>query len=107
MRADLLPEAARELVAETCRPNQEIVVGYWEDVFRRSAAELRELVGIEVTLMRRTGVPYLLLAGTEPGEAYRAWLSSVLPSARIAVLAGTGHFPQLGRPRQFASWLAA
>jgi pimeloyl-ACP methyl ester carboxylesterase len=106
MRSDQLPDEARELVAETCRPDQEVVVGYWEDVFRRSVTELRELVGVQVARLRRAEVPYLLVAGTDPGEAYREWLASVLPGARVVVLADTGHFPHLGQPRQFASCLA-
>jgi pimeloyl-ACP methyl ester carboxylesterase len=107
MHPELLNDDARKLVEATCDPNQEIVVGYWEDVFQRTAAQMAELVGTQITLIRQRSAPYLLVAGTEPGKAYRAWLSSVLPDARIAVLDGTGHFPHLGQPRQFATWLAA
>jgi pimeloyl-ACP methyl ester carboxylesterase len=107
MRIDLLPDQARELVEETCRPSQDLVVGYWEDVFRRSTAELGALVDAAVTALRRAAVPYRLIAGTEPGEAYRAWLASALPHAHVTVLPDTGHFPHLGQPRRFASWLAA
>ncbi len=107
MRPDLLPADARELVENTCSPNQEIVVGYWEEVFHHSAAELAERFGADMALVRERDVPYLLVAGSEPGDAYRAWLSSTLPNARIAVLNGTGHFPHLGRPRRFAAWLAS
>ena len=107
MRIDLLPPAARALAESTTKPTQELVVGYWDGVFKRSAAELRSLVASDLAELRAAGTPYELIAGSEPGAAYRAWLKKELPQARITVLPETGHFPHLGDPGAFAARVAA
>jgi pimeloyl-ACP methyl ester carboxylesterase len=107
MRIDLLPPAARELAEATTKPTQELVVGYWEGVFQRSAAELRSLVAADLAELRAAATPYELIAGSEPGAAYRAWLTTALPQARVTVIPETGHFPQLGDPSGFAARLAS
>ena len=107
MRIDLLPPAGRALAESTTRPTQELVVGYWEGVFKRSAAELRSLVAADLAALRAAETPYELIAGSEPGPAYRAWLTAALPQARITVFPETGHLPHLGDPAAFAARVAA
>jgi pimeloyl-ACP methyl ester carboxylesterase len=107
MRIDLLPATARELVESTSKPTQELVVGYWEGVFTRSAADLASLVASDLAELRTAGIAYDVIAGSDPGAAYRAWLNIQLPEARITVLPQTGHFPHLGDPYAFAGQIAA
>ena len=57
--------------------------------------------------MRAAGLPYQIVAGSEPDEAYKEWLRSRLPQASITVWPGSGHFPHLAEPRRFAEVLLA
>jgi pimeloyl-ACP methyl ester carboxylesterase len=107
MKVDLLPPRAQELVRTTCRPAQELVLAYWDDVLTTPVAELSSRAAAGLAAVREAAVPYLVVAGDEPGESYRAWLAGVIPQATVEVFPGTGHFPHLADPARFASDLAA
>ena len=104
---ELLPPGARELVRSTCRPRQQVVLGYWQQIFDGKVGEVTAMVSQSTATLRASGVPYLHIAGDEPGAAYRAWLAERLPAATIEVWASSGHFPHLARPEEFARRLAA
>ena len=107
MHVDLLPADRQELVRSTCRPDQQLVLGYWREPMERTPEELDELVSQELARVSAASLPYLIVAGDEPDEAYQAWLGSRLPQASISVWPGSGHFPHLADPRRFAEVLAA
>jgi pimeloyl-ACP methyl ester carboxylesterase len=104
---ELLSPDARELVRTTSRADQQVVLGYWQQLIDRPAAEIVSLVQDAVAALRAAGVPYRYIAGDEPPPGYRQWLGQRLPAATIEVWPGSGHFPHLARPREFAGELAA
>jgi pimeloyl-ACP methyl ester carboxylesterase len=106
-RAGLLPPEARELVRSNSQADQQVVLGYWQQLIDRPVADLTAMVQDTVAALRAAGTPYLYIAGEEPPPGYRQWLGQHLPSAAIEVWPGSGHFPQLARPREFARQLAA
>jgi pimeloyl-ACP methyl ester carboxylesterase len=106
MHADLLPEAAQELLRSTSDPRQDLVLGYWREVLDRPASQILEQTSTGLAAVRAAMVPYLIIAGDEPAAEYRAWLADVLPHAEISVLPGSGHFPHLAHPIDFARALA-
>jgi pimeloyl-ACP methyl ester carboxylesterase len=107
MRVDVLPPPAQELVRRMSRPAQELVLAYWDDILTTPVAEMGARAAAGLAAVRAAGVPYLVIAGDEPGESYRAWLAEAVPQATIEVFPGTGHFPHLAEPERFAARLAA
>lgn len=99
---DLLPPAPRQLVEDTCRPRQDVVLGYWEMLLERPIAEITAM--IEESCERLTGgrVPYVLVTGNQLPDDVRQWIQARLPHADIAVWDGSGHFPHLAHPDRFA-----
>jgi len=96
----------REFVLATSQPRQEIVLGYWQDLFERNPAELEAwMVGVAGAI-RGSGVPYVAVVGEDPSPEDIAWLQTNLPEARTAVWPHSGHFPHLAHPRRFAELLA-
>jgi pimeloyl-ACP methyl ester carboxylesterase len=102
---DVSPEV-RVVVEASSRPRQEIVLGYWQDLFSRRPQELDGFVVQGTAAVRRTGVPYVAVAGREPSAAEAAWVEANLPETRTLVWPGSGHFPHLAHPRRFAELLA-
>ena len=76
MRFDVLPPAARDLVIATCRPTPELLRGYWGEILEGGTTLATRTEG-ELARLRAADVPYLAIAGDEPGGAYRRWLSGV------------------------------
>jgi pimeloyl-ACP methyl ester carboxylesterase len=104
---ELLPPAAQELVRSTCRPRQEVVVGFWRMLLEQPVDDVVAMIEQVTAAVRASGVTYLYLAGDEPGPQYRQWMGTHLPGATIDVWPGTGHFPHLADPARFARCLAA
>jgi pimeloyl-ACP methyl ester carboxylesterase len=104
---ELLPAAAQELVRSNCRPRQEVVLGYWHKLLDGLTGEVTDMIDQATAAIGAAGLPYLHIAGDEPGTSYREWLGERLPAAAIEVWAGSGHFPHLARPDEFAQQLAA
>lgn len=107
MHVELLPTSAQQLVRSTSTPRQELVLGYWREVLEQSASELAERTTAGLTALREAGLPYLIVAGSNPEPDYAQWLQKVLPKAAITVVPDSGHFPHLARPDLFAECLAA
>lgn len=104
---ELLPPGARELVRSTCRPDQQVVLGYWQQIIDRPVAELTAMMQEVIAALRTAAVPYLYIAGDELPPGYGQWLGEHLPAAAVEVWPRSGHFPHLARPREFAEQLAA
>ena len=106
MRPDLLPGTAQQLVASTCHPTQDLIVGYFQEVLTTPPQELDSMVE---DAMRRIGaakMPYLLIAGHELPPDVLDRITRTFPQARVEVWANTGHFPHLAHPQRFAMRLA-
>ena len=102
---EVVPEV-RDFVLATSRPRQEIVLGYWQDLFQRSPQELDAWVVQGAAAIRMSGVPYVSVVGQDPSPEEIAWLQTNQPDARTLVWPGSGHFPHLAHPRRFAELLA-
>jgi pimeloyl-ACP methyl ester carboxylesterase len=101
-----LPADARDLVRATCRPRQQVVTGYWREVLHGSVEEITGSTGQALSAIGQAGVPYLHIAGEELPAGYQEWLTGQIPGATFAVWPGSGHFPHLARPDEFARVLA-
>jgi pimeloyl-ACP methyl ester carboxylesterase len=104
---ELLPSSARDLVRSSCRPRQQVVLGWWQQLLDGRTGEVTAVIEQATTALRTAGLPYLHIAGDEPGTNYREWLGEHLPAASIEVWARSGHFPHLARADEFAQQLAA
>lgn len=102
---EVVPEV-RGFVLATSRPRQEIVLGYWQDLFQRTPQELDAWVVQGAAAIRMSGVPYVSVVGQDPSPEEIAWLQTNQPDARTLVWPGSGHFPHLAHPRRFAELLA-
>ena len=105
-RLDEVPADVRSFVEATSRPRQDVVLGYWEDLFASTPAELQAWVNEGAARMRQIGLPVTSVVGQDPSADEAAWLEKNLPSARTLVWRGSGHFPHLAHPRAFAELLA-
>ena len=102
---DVSPEV-RDFVVATSKPRQEIVLGYWQDLFERTPTELDAWVVTATAAIRASGVPYVTVVGKDPSPEDVAWARTNLPDARTLVWPNSGHFPHLAHPRRFAELLA-
>jgi pimeloyl-ACP methyl ester carboxylesterase len=105
-RVELLPPAAQDLVRATCRPRQQVTLGYWRQLIEQSADEVPAMIEHEAAALRASGMPYLYIAGDDLHPGYRQWLGARLPAATVEVWPRTGHFPHLADPQRFARRLA-
>jgi pimeloyl-ACP methyl ester carboxylesterase len=107
MHMELLPAGARELLRAHRHPRQDLVAGYWRELFDTPAPELAGHLAAALGAVRDKGIPYLFIAGHEVDPEYRRWLDRALPDARTEVWPDSGHFPHLAHPGRFAERLAA
>jgi pimeloyl-ACP methyl ester carboxylesterase len=105
-RLDEVEPDVRDFVIATSRPRQEIVVGYWQDLFERTPGELDAMVLGGAAAIRAAGIPYVAVLGADPSPEEVAWSDANLPDGRILIWPGSGHFPHLAHPRRFAGLLA-
>ena len=102
---EVAPEV-RDFVVATSRPRQEIVLGYWRELFERTPRELDSLVAHGASSFRSSGLPYVAVLGHEPSPMDAEWVRLNLPAARTEVWPRSGHFPHLAHPRRFAEILS-
>jgi pimeloyl-ACP methyl ester carboxylesterase len=102
---EVAPEV-RDFVLATSKPRQEIVLGYWQDLFERTPEELDAMVIRGAASIRATGVPFVAILGADLSPADGAWVRTNLPATRTEVWPHSGHFPQLAHPHRFAELLA-
>ena len=96
MGIDELSPPLRALLRST--PRQDVLLGYWKEVLETSSEELRRQRADELTVLREHGTGYHLVSRAPVPPAYVGWLRTLVPSAGIRVLPGSGHFPHLSRP---------
>lgn len=96
----------RSVVADTSRPRQAVLLGYWQDLLDRAPREVQALIDDTVRAIRRAGLPFVAVAGRELPPTESTWLATDFPEARTLVWARSGHFPHLAHPRKFAELLA-
>ena len=103
---ELLPPPAQDLVRATCRPRQQVALGYWRQLIDQPADAVLAMIEHEAAALRASGMPYLYIAGDDLHPGYRQWLGARLPAATVEVWPRTGHFPHLADPQRFARRLA-
>jgi pimeloyl-ACP methyl ester carboxylesterase len=106
-RLSEVSDEVRAFVQATSRPRGDVVVGSWRDLIVRSPEELNGWIAAGVAKLRAAGVAVVSVAGIEPPANEAAWLETHLPTIRMLVWAGSGHFPHLAHPRRFAKLLAS
>jgi pimeloyl-ACP methyl ester carboxylesterase len=97
-----LPADVARLVRETSAPAQQLVLSYWREVLEEPVEEISALMQETCAMIAQRAVPYLLFLGraAEPAEEQR--IRAMLPQLDIVCWPGTGHFPHLVRPAEFA-----
>jgi len=98
---DRIPEPARTLVLDTHKVNQDVVLGYWDQVLSTEPAELQAWIDDTAARIR---VPCLAVFGRPATDGERERLGR-LPDAQIEEWAGGGHFVHLVDPGRFAARL--
>jgi pimeloyl-ACP methyl ester carboxylesterase len=106
MQIDLLPPSARKLLRDNNTPDRELILGRWNELLTRDAADLDAWLQMRLRTLRESAARYTLVLGSEPGPDLVGWLRQVIPGIEIVVWPGSGHFPHLARPREFAQLLA-
>jgi pimeloyl-ACP methyl ester carboxylesterase len=103
----LLPQAAQDLLGKARYVRPDLVTGYWREVLDEPAGVLAAKMADGLAVLRAAGMPYRIVAGNEPEPEYLSWLKEELPQAEVTAWPGSGHFPHLARPAEFAGLLAA
>ncbi len=82
-------------------PQRDVVLGVWQqlidDTPEELAAAVEELVSVP------GDVPYLVIAGLDPGEQYESWLQSKIPQVQYEVWSPSTHYPHLADPARFTA----
>lgn len=99
---ELLPARTQQLIADTSRPSREIVLSYWQTLLDEPAGQIQCNIDRSLRELSRRRVPYLLLLGHQPPVQLVEMLIALMPTMQIETWPGTGHFPHLARPDEFA-----
>jgi len=78
----LIPEKNRPLVTGHSRPRQEIVLGYWHEIFLTTPPEMEKRFR---SLLSKINAPFAGVFGSDVEPGYRAWLNAVLPHHELIV----------------------
>ncbi|GAA1617929.1 alpha/beta fold hydrolase [Actinoplanes couchii] len=105
MGLDTLPEHARTLVDTATDPRPELLLGYWDEILQRPAADIEADNAARLTALTADGIGYHWVSGRPPSEKQIAWLRTWAPRAEVTVVAG-GHFPHLADPARVAQIIA-
>lgn len=60
---ELLPPASQEIVRTTSRPQQDLVLGYWQEVIDQPVQSLSDRIELVLGPLRAKGLPYVVVAG--------------------------------------------
>jgi pimeloyl-ACP methyl ester carboxylesterase len=100
---DRIPEPSRTLVLATHKVDQDVVLGYWDQVLDTEPAELQAWIDAKAAGIQ---VPCLAVFGRPASDGERERLGR-LPDVQIEEWAGEGHFVHLVDPGRFAARLRA
>ncbi len=98
---DRIPEPARTLVLDAHKVNQDVVLGYWDQVLTTDPADLQVWTD---DMAARIQIPCLAVFGRPATDGERERLGR-LPDVQIEEWAGGGHFVHLVDPGRFATRL--
>ena len=93
-----LPPDERARIESHSHREQDVVLGAWDFVLTATPEEIDELIRSTASSIT---APYLALHGSDPGEAYVAWLKDVVPTATFELWPDLGHYPHLVEPERF------
>jgi pimeloyl-ACP methyl ester carboxylesterase len=96
-----IPEPVRSLVLETHEVRQDVVVGYWEQLFQSGPAELQAWVD---EIIENVQVPCLGIFGRLLTDGERERFGRI-PEVQLEEWEGAGHFVHLVDPERFATRL--
>jgi pimeloyl-ACP methyl ester carboxylesterase len=102
MQLERIPREARELVDQSRRADQQLVLGYWAPLFDAPVAELLDRVD---ETLAAVSVPCAAIHGSELDMSYRSWLRDRLPQVAIHEWPDSGHFPHLVHRERFVETL--
>jgi pimeloyl-ACP methyl ester carboxylesterase len=100
----LIPEPQRALVESASSPRQDVVLGYWREVFDDGPAVLQALLE---KFAANVDVPFSAVFGDDVEPDYRAWLQPFVPQCNVVVFPHSGHFPHLVEIDLFAEEIRA
>lgn len=96
-----LPAAVRdELRAYRVEARRPVVLGLWLPLVDQTE---EAVVAAFAPLLAQVKAPYLSLHGDDPGAGYEAWLRALLPTARVEVWPGLGHWLHRVEPERFVA----
>ena len=98
---DRIPEPTRSLVLDAHKVEQDVVLGYWEQVLSTDPAELQAWID---DVASRIQSPCLAVFGRPVTDGERERFSR-LPDVQIEEWAGDGHFVHLVEPERFTTSL--
>lgn len=98
---DRIPEPTRALVLGTHKVEQDVVLGYWDQVLTTDPAELQAWIDATAAGIQ---VPCLTVFGRPATDGEHERLGR-MPDAQIEEWVGDGHFVHLVDPRRFATRL--
>jgi pimeloyl-ACP methyl ester carboxylesterase len=106
MGIGLLPRDVQDLLEAHRHVRQDLVTGYWREALDEPPGELARKTADGLAALRDAKMPYLFVAGHNPGPEYLDWQHHELPQGEVTVWPGSGHFPHLAQPGRFAELLA-
>jgi pimeloyl-ACP methyl ester carboxylesterase len=102
MRIDRVPEPLRAEVLASQDIRQELVLGYWEQIFRLGPDQMQAQIDAVVT---RVSVPCLCLLGRQLSSEQRRHLLEQLPQAQFEEWPDRGHLVHLTEADRFTTRL--
>ena len=79
---------------------REVILGIWDALLTTPP---EELTATAEAVLPRIAAPLLSLHGAPPPRDYEAWLTALVPGARVEVWDGSGHLLHLVDPERFAA----
>jgi pimeloyl-ACP methyl ester carboxylesterase len=100
---ELLPEPRRTSILARQRIDQDLILGYWDELLSTTPDELQARIDRD---LKPISVPVLAVFGQTIDAATREHLLGHLPSVEIEEWPGLGHMVHLMEPERFARRLA-
>jgi pimeloyl-ACP methyl ester carboxylesterase len=79
---------------------REVVLGIWDALLTTPP---QQLTATAEAILPRIAGPLLSLHGSQPPPDYEAWLTQLVPGARVEIWDGSGHMLHLVDPEPFAA----